>query len=302
VFNASGAIKVLLSLGVVVLGVIGESTVALAQTTWSTTATDRRARSGEQFTYTCPGNGSPSTVWGTDIYTDDSSICTAAVHAGLISFASGGTVTIAIRPGRDSFTGSTRNGVATGSWGAWGGSFVFVTPGTTTPPAPPPATPVAPAAPPPASPPAAPPAEVPAAPAPSAPQSLGLLDLNSYCQAIEYEFDFLGLTVEVTPYDGAIAWEGIWYCASLDLFGSGIDVYSDPIDPNDACQWQYDVTTAFAVPTGVDPPWACALVVPTAGIAGVAGLVRNARTGAAAARRRGERGRPLHHNGRRRAV
>jgi hypothetical protein len=64
-------------------------------------------------------------VWGSDVYTDDSSICTAAVHAGLISFASGGTVTIEIRPGQASYGATSRYGVATSAYGNWHGSYVF---------------------------------------------------------------------------------------------------------------------------------------------------------------------------------
>ena len=39
-----------------------------------------------------------------------------------------GTVTIEMRPGQDSYTGSERNGFSTYSWGSWDASFVFVTP------------------------------------------------------------------------------------------------------------------------------------------------------------------------------
>ncbi|MEP7159081.1 MAG: LCCL domain-containing protein, partial [Chloroflexota bacterium] len=59
---------------------------------------------------------------------DDSSVCTAAVHAGLITFAAGGSVTIEIQPDAVTYTGSERNGVSSGSWSTWYGSFVFVTP------------------------------------------------------------------------------------------------------------------------------------------------------------------------------
>jgi LCCL domain/Cohesin domain len=86
-----------------------------------------RGRNGERFSFTCPPGGTISSrLWGTDLYTDDSSICTAAVHAGLITTARGGTVTIEIRPGASSYTGSPRNGVTSASWGSWDGSFVFI--------------------------------------------------------------------------------------------------------------------------------------------------------------------------------
>ncbi|MCW5696412.1 MAG: hypothetical protein KIS96_06700 [Bauldia sp.] len=57
-------------------------------------------------------------VWGTDRYSDDSSICRAALHAGAIS-TDGGLVTVARYGAVDGLTGSTRNGVTTNDWGAY---------------------------------------------------------------------------------------------------------------------------------------------------------------------------------------
>ncbi len=81
----------------------------------------------QQFTFSCPsGIGQTRSIWGTDVYTYDSSICTAAVHAGRISLQNGGIVTIQIRPGAGSYAGSSRNGISSNSYGAWGGSYIFV--------------------------------------------------------------------------------------------------------------------------------------------------------------------------------
>ena len=63
--------------------------------------------------------------WGT--YTDDSSVCSAAVQAGLITLANGGNVTIEIQPGANSYTGSTKNGITSSDYGPWSGSNTFVT-------------------------------------------------------------------------------------------------------------------------------------------------------------------------------
>jgi hypothetical protein len=65
------------------------------------------------------------TVWGTDIYSDDSAICKAAVHAGVISEA-GGDVRFVPIDGQETYTGSEANGVETRDYGAWDGSFEFV--------------------------------------------------------------------------------------------------------------------------------------------------------------------------------
>lgn len=92
---------------------------------WTTTAAALFQYNLPQFTFLCPKGGAAGSLWGTDIYTYDSSVCTAAVHAGLIGFAQGGVVTPVLMPGQASYTGSTRNGVTSQSYGPWSGSFVF---------------------------------------------------------------------------------------------------------------------------------------------------------------------------------
>jgi len=97
------------------------------QANWSTQADTYRGKNGQRFTYYIPPGGTPGgRLWGTDIYTDDSSIGTAAVHAGLITFQNGGTVTIEIRAGQSTYQGSSRNGITSSGYGYWYGSFVFV--------------------------------------------------------------------------------------------------------------------------------------------------------------------------------
>lgn len=99
--------------------------------------------SGQQEQQACPANfrghsgGEPltcqcsaqavaenATVWGDWIYTDDSSICRAARHAGVVG-PEGGSVTVLAEPGRQSYPGSTQNGVTSSSYGTWESSFRF---------------------------------------------------------------------------------------------------------------------------------------------------------------------------------
>lgn len=96
-------------------------------TTWATQAKELSEQPGMRFTLNCPARGEISSrLWGTDLYTNDSSVCTAAVHSGLITVANGGTVTIETRVGLSSYMGSARFGVTSQSYGSWGGSFVFL--------------------------------------------------------------------------------------------------------------------------------------------------------------------------------
>jgi hypothetical protein len=58
-----------------------------------------RGKNGQRFQHVCPANGcNTGNLSGTDEYSDDSSVCLAAVHAGLITFRDGGTVTYEIAP------------------------------------------------------------------------------------------------------------------------------------------------------------------------------------------------------------
>lgn len=89
-----------------------------------TNATNYRG-SGRTIRCTCTGGAARSgTVWGTDIYTDDSKICRAAVHAGIIN-QDGGEVKLTMSGGRSSYSASSRNDVSTKSFGKWHGSYQF---------------------------------------------------------------------------------------------------------------------------------------------------------------------------------
>jgi len=103
---------------------------AAQEISWSTQANSLRGQNGLHVSYFCPAGGSYSgRIWGSGLYTDDSSICLAAVHAGRIQPETGGPVTIEIRPGAPSYQGSNRNGVSSSNYGSWHGSFRFVSRG-----------------------------------------------------------------------------------------------------------------------------------------------------------------------------
>ena len=93
--------------------------------TWGLNAAEFRGRDGDRIEFECAADGEIGSVWGTAIYTDDSSVCSAAVHAGLIETDDGGTVVIEIAPGEDEYEGSEANGVTSQSYAEWGGSFTF---------------------------------------------------------------------------------------------------------------------------------------------------------------------------------
>lgn len=81
---------------------------------------------GGQDVYVCScAAGAPAgSVWGSGPYTDDSNICSAATHAGIIG-AGGGMVRVLAAPGLQSYRGSLWNGITTSNYGPWGRSIIF---------------------------------------------------------------------------------------------------------------------------------------------------------------------------------
>ncbi len=59
------------------------------------------------------------TVWGTDVYTRDSSLGAAAVHMGLLKPGQSAVLRVTVVPPLDAYPGSTRNGVTTTDYGGF---------------------------------------------------------------------------------------------------------------------------------------------------------------------------------------
>jgi len=74
----------------------------------------------------CPRNCSQdkSPIYGSGIFTDNSSICRAAIHSGTIKDAVGGIVEVIIEPGQNAYKGSPRHGIDSLDWSEkWVKSF-----------------------------------------------------------------------------------------------------------------------------------------------------------------------------------
>jgi hypothetical protein len=92
-----------------------------AQRLWS--LADLRGQDGRTLFVEVTGLDDGSRVWGSDVYTDDSSLAAAAVHAGVLRPGERGVVRVTILSGRESYEGSARNGVRSASYQRWPGSF-----------------------------------------------------------------------------------------------------------------------------------------------------------------------------------
>jgi hypothetical protein len=99
---------------------------------WRTSPLDLNLRglNGERFRFHCaPGKVMPGQVVGKGPYTDGSSICAAAVHAGVIHAARGGLVTIELRPGESHYEASRSHFIQSESYERfWSGSFLIIAP------------------------------------------------------------------------------------------------------------------------------------------------------------------------------
>jgi hypothetical protein len=93
-----------------------------------------RGQNGSTFNVQLTGAMSGGSVWGTGLFTDDSFLRMAVVHAGLLVPGETGIVTVTVQPGQASYFGSSRNGIASSDYPAYVGSYSL---SRYTPPAPP---------------------------------------------------------------------------------------------------------------------------------------------------------------------
>jgi hypothetical protein len=97
---------------------------------WRTSPLDLNLRgfNGERFRFRCPaGKALVGQVIGSGPYADGSSICASGVHAGVMHAATGGLVTIEIRPGEAHYAGSLNHFVQSEGYDKfWSGSFLVI--------------------------------------------------------------------------------------------------------------------------------------------------------------------------------
>lgn len=65
-------------------------------------------------------------IWGTNVYTVNSGICSTAVHSGAIAAAKGGIVTLELLEGREFYTGSNKNDVESKDYRSTNLSFTLI--------------------------------------------------------------------------------------------------------------------------------------------------------------------------------
>jgi len=88
-----------------------------------------RGQQCSTFEFNVTGRTTGGAVWGTDEYTDDSTLAIASVHAGMLAAGETGVVRVQLTLGSSSYVGSTRNGVTTFNYGSWPYSYSFLADG-----------------------------------------------------------------------------------------------------------------------------------------------------------------------------
>ncbi len=88
--------------------------------------TSFESQQGKVFAFTVTGMAAGGSVWGTDVYTTDSRLAIAAVHAGLVKVGETGVVRLKIIPSPPSYAGSSRHGITTSAYLAYRAAYQFV--------------------------------------------------------------------------------------------------------------------------------------------------------------------------------
>lgn len=78
---------------------------------------------GKTFVFKVTANNPGGTIWGTDLYTTDSSLPLAVIHAGVLQPGQTGVVKVTIMPSPPAFIGSTRNGVTSQPFQAYPAAY-----------------------------------------------------------------------------------------------------------------------------------------------------------------------------------
>ena len=106
------------------------SAASMPTVDWRTSPLDLNLRGmiGTSYLFRCPpGKPAPESVIGSGIYTDASSICAAAAHAGALNPKDGGVVMIQMLPGQPGYRGSMQNFIFSSDYPQkWGGSFAVL--------------------------------------------------------------------------------------------------------------------------------------------------------------------------------
>ena len=77
---------------------------------------------GETYYFRVTGEAA-GPLWGTDVYTGDSALAAAAVHAGLVKAGESAIVKITVEQPLPGYAGSVQNGATSHEFGPYGSAY-----------------------------------------------------------------------------------------------------------------------------------------------------------------------------------
>jgi hypothetical protein len=113
-YNASGCVSAVTTLT--------QTTSACGETPWSGSLSGFGTLGGT-YTFLVTGTTSGGSIWGCDIYTDDSHLAKAAVHDGWVADGVTKHISVTIVAGQSSYSSCTWNGITSTSYGVWPRSY-----------------------------------------------------------------------------------------------------------------------------------------------------------------------------------
>jgi hypothetical protein len=116
-YNGSGCISAVTTLT--------QSTSTCAETPWDGSLSGFGTL-GSTYTFLVTGTTTGSSIWGCDIYTDDSYLAKAAVHDGWVANGETKHISVTILAGQSSYSSCTWNGITSTSYAAWPRSYQII--------------------------------------------------------------------------------------------------------------------------------------------------------------------------------
>ena len=107
---------ILMAVELAAMPVWARSTSPLPQTVARTVIDEFKPQTGAVLYFTVTGMAAGSSTWGSNPYTFDSDLATAAVHAGVVAVGATKVVKVTVVPGLTQYPGTTANGITTSSY------------------------------------------------------------------------------------------------------------------------------------------------------------------------------------------
>jgi hypothetical protein len=94
-------------------------------TTWIGGLNGFSGNIGSTYDFLVTGTTAGS-IWGCNVYTDDSNLATAAVHAGYVGNGVTRNIRVLLLAGQSNYSSCSGNGITSNAWGSWPRSYEII--------------------------------------------------------------------------------------------------------------------------------------------------------------------------------